>query len=94
MHLGELGTPYVSVVTLGVPGQLMGSIHPSANCGWACRKLTLHSFEHSGILGKAIKPQPGIWKGWAEVLSLLCWVFGTLKQMGSQLPIEDPGGSL
>ena len=54
MHLGELGTPYVSVVTLGVPGQLMGSIHPSANCGWACRKLTLHSFEHSGILGKAI----------------------------------------
>lgn len=59
MQLGELGTQcHASVVALMVPDQLIGSIHTNAKCWWACVELTLQSFEQTGILGRAKKPQP------------------------------------
>lgn len=84
VHLGDLGTQYhASVVALMVSDQLIGSVRTSAKCRWAWVKLTLQFFEQSGILGKAIKTSavlwPGIWKSWVEVLSPLCWAFGSLK---------------
>jgi hypothetical protein len=57
VYLGELRTQYhASVVAPMVTDQLIGSVGTSAKCGWACVKLTLQSFEQSGILGKAINP--------------------------------------